>query len=120
MANSLINKYGEPITILRPATGAYVDGVFVPGGAPASSTATACVMPLSEEDIALLPEGQEDKDGIVVYTETELKSGGEVSQTTPDLIEWDGKTWQVMQSKYRSQIPSLAHWKVIALLEDVG
>lgn len=116
---SLPLKYGESISVARFAAGSYVNGDFV-DGSTSTLTITATVMPLSPTEARLLREGKENAAGIVIYTETELKTASEALRTSADKVTWDGRTWDVFSAEYRTQLPGLVHWKVTAFWEDAG
>lgn len=117
--NIILPEFTEPVTADRYAADTWVNGNLTPGAITTISF-LAVVMPLEPDEYKVRPEGMEDRAGIVLYTETELKSAKEVGQTKPDVVIWDGRRWQVLSAEYRYQLTDLNHWKVTALLEDIG
>jgi hypothetical protein len=113
----LPNKYGETIEVKRLASGSYVDGSWVAGDETVS-TILATVMPMTPKEMALLPEGFQENQGIVIYSEKELRQGSEATKADGDIISWVGNQYQVLKVELRNQIPRLRHYKSIAVKYD--
>ncbi len=69
------------------------------GRAQASGTSTltidASVQPANGRDLLRLEEGRRTVETRVVYTPTQLLTGGQGSANEADLIAIDGRTWEV-------------------------
>lgn len=112
-----IAGYQETLIVRRQTPGSYVNGNFVEG----DSTETSFVgvtQPLTPRDLALLPEGQMENEGIKIYTETQLFTGNEKTKQKADIIVWRGNTYEVLRVEHRYQIPNLVHYKAQATLTD--
>lgn len=102
-----------PATRRRAAQGSYVDGLWTEG----VSTDTAIeinIQPLKGHELMSLPESDRSKELVKFYTTAEVRGIAEGSPSTPpDLIIWDGRTFEVAKaSVYKMGV--LNHTKVIA------
>jgi hypothetical protein len=109
----------EPITRRRFSVGARgVDGRFV-DGASTDAVISASVQPLEGKDRAILPEGDRSKDGIKVYTTSDLAPADQHVGTSGDQLIVDGVIFEVRNVvRERSIIP---HYRAFALrLQEVS
>ena len=83
-----------PVTLRRYAVGSRGDdGRWTPG-ATTDTTIQASVQPLTERQLASLPEGERQTDQRRVYTETALIVGRQGAETQGDRLSWDsGASW---------------------------
>lgn len=65
-------RFRKSVTVTRQAAGAYVDGVWTPGG-DATLTIQASVQPSSDQDMQRLPEGRRITGAVTLYTNDTLK-----------------------------------------------
>lgn len=92
----------ETITaqLIPGATGAYVDGVWVPAfGAPGPIRIIA-PQPITADDLQIIEDGEHVRDYLVSWSKTRVmtREGGEDA----DRIVFDGDTYKVMQVNDRS------------------
>ncbi len=107
------------VTVSRAAGGAYVKGVWV-ASTRSSLTIVANIQPvLKSTEVMMLPEGERSKETIKLYTTTTLYQRVEGDNSIEgDLIEWDGKTWEVCKViEYKMGI--LDHVKAIAVRKEL-
>lgn len=86
-------------TVTRRARGRLVHGKIT-DGATTTVLITASVSPASGKDLLRLPEGRRTNESRVVFTTTELYTGGQVGSETQatyqaDRILIDGKDYEV-------------------------
>lgn len=83
-----------PITLRRYAAGSRGDdGRWTPGS-HADTSILASVQPLTERQLASLPEGERQTDQRRVLTTTALVVGRQGAGTQGDRVSWDsGTTW---------------------------
>lgn len=71
------------------------------------------VQPITGKDMDSLPIGRSDIGRVKLYTSTKLEVGVTGSDNTGDLIQYDGRVWEVIQeSTYANGL--IAHYKYIA------
>lgn len=104
------------VTVTRYATGAYSDGDWVEG-ASSALTVTANVQPMPPERMQTLPEGRRGTAGIILFTDTALRTVSEDDQTSADAVTWDGYSWEVVEvSNFWTGIAlEEAHYEVLAV-----
>lgn len=98
----------EPVTLRRYASGSRgADGRWVPD-ATTDTTIRASVQPLTERELASLPEGERESDQRKVYTKSDLVVGRQEDSIQSDRLSWDGgDTWYEVRAaaKERSVLP---------------
>lgn len=121
MPNPLVAKYGETIQRksyspggINPATGRYEPGVEV------LEDIQGAVLPVSEQQMIteVTAAGLETKDAKVFYTDVPLNVSNETTKSQPDILIWRGQEYKVFSSVHRYQIPSLSHYRSIAILNN--
>lgn len=81
-----------PVTLRRYAAGSRgSDGRWAPGSTT-DTTIRASVQPLTERQLASLPEGERQTDQRKVLTTTALRVGRQSEDTQGDRLSWDGGT----------------------------
>ena len=80
---------------------------------PTSAPVFASVQPLSGKDRQTLPEGQREKDGHRLYTETAMKPASQYTLANCDRVVIDGDEFQVMTAKRERAI--IKHYKVLVV-----
>jgi len=117
-AAGLIESFGGPLVVTRPAQGQFVDGDWIPGD-PAGQdqfTITASVQPLAFSETVLIPDGQRNRDAVKVYTVTELHEARPSEQQKGDLLYIGPDVYEVFKvAAYPLPPAPLSHYKVIAL-----
>ena len=83
------------VTITRYAAGAWTSGEWVEGTGT-DIDITANVQPMPSERMQALPEARRGVAGVMLYTDTALKTVDEDAGTSPDRVTWDGYTWEVV------------------------
>lgn len=114
MIPSLPPDWTETVTVSRTAPGHYPAGTWTPGPPVMVPDLVACVIPMSPEEIEELDLGEQVKEAITVYTQTQLFTSSQVTQTQADRLTWKGDQYEVAIVAYRNQLPSLAHYKAVA------
>jgi hypothetical protein len=99
-----------PATLLRTAAGAWVDGAYVPG-AVTSSTIYASVQPLTDRELATLPEGERTSDTKKAYTTADVRTGSQHDNALADQITWRGVTYEVR--KVEEETAVIPHKKLL-------
>jgi hypothetical protein len=128
LGNSVLNQYGEkqPLTVHRFAAGTRVNGKWVRGNETLLQV-PAVVVPYQPQiaqgggaGATTQVEGQESRGGIVIYTAIDqpLRAASQGGQTDADVVEYDGRRFQVQTSDKRWQIAALAHCRAVAFEED--
>lgn len=120
MANYLIEKYGamESVEVITTGPGSYVNGRWVEGP-PTLLPIVAAVMPLALSEMATTVEatGLETRDAIALYTEYPLKEADRKTKQDRDVVRWKDNDYVIRVVVHRYQIPSLNHYKAIAVLK---
>lgn len=90
-------------------------GIYVPGTTE-QITIRALVQPLDARELAMLSEGDRQRQGWSVWTESLLNPGEESGNRSPDQITIDGEIHVIVKTeKWGGPIP---HYKSIALLKE--
>jgi len=84
------------VTIRRGSAGSSIKGRYTPGSTSDTTGVVASVQPVTGNELERLPEGIRSRRPAKLYTETEIKQADSVAGTPPDLIIWDGETWEVL------------------------
>ena len=92
--SSLINSFGETITIRHYSAGVYTNGVYVPGGIASSVITQASVQPVTGEDLQQLPELERTKEVLKIYTAAEVYLADQRTGAPSDLLEIRGKVYK--------------------------
>lgn len=79
-------------TLKRPGAVSYVNGLAV-AGATSSSTIAAVVTPLTGRELLRLPEGDRDKERLLVLSRSEMRTTGVGGKA--DLITINGEDYEV-------------------------
>jgi len=91
-AATLLADYGQSYSVTRRGAATLVKGISHPG--PTTTHAiVASVQPASGRDLLRLPEGRRTTETRMLYTITELLTGGEANEA--DLVTVDGALWEV-------------------------
>lgn len=100
-------------TRVRKSSGSYVDGKWVEGGVT-NTTIQVNIQPMRGHELMSLPEADRSKEWVKFYTTSDIRGIGEgVPSTPPDLLVWDGRTFEVAKVlTYKMGV--LNHNKVIA------
>lgn len=102
-----------PITRVRKTSGDYLGGVWVDGVAE-EVTILANVQPTKGSELMALPESDRSRDIIKIYTTEEILGVQEGDgKTSPDLIIWQGNTYEV-KLVYVQRMGVLDHTKALA------
>lgn len=101
----------EIIPVLRSMSGAYVDGIWVPGEI-VEITIEGNAQPMRGSELLALPESDRSKESIKVYTASTLNTVEEVGATVADVVVWSGKKYKVMRA-YTYTMGILDHTKAV-------
>lgn len=109
----------EPVTLRR-----FVAQTIGTDGRPEAQAGTpttilASVQPLNGKELALLPEGERQRDQKKIYTVSEIRTADQNTGIPADWIEFDGEVWEVHQvENERSVVP---HYKGrIVRIQEAG
>ena len=105
------------VAVTRYAQGSYgADGDWDEGAGSALSI-TANVQPMPPERMQTLEEGRRGTAGIIVFTDTELRTVNETDQTSADRVTWGSYAWEVVEiSDFDTGIGlEEAHYEVLAV-----
>lgn len=109
--------FKESFTLKRYGAGSYVAGEWVPGALIDSELRIdSSIQPIREREIQYLPEGRRNREAIVIYTDTEIRTLDEGANLPPDIVFARGKSYEVARVWYHTT-PWL-HYKAICFLVD--
>ena len=88
------------VTVRRKAAGAWnqATGLYVEG-AESSELWDAVVQPSTPKEIERLPENLRTREAITLFTRDRLLTSDVSQSEKPDLVIWDGRTWEVQISE---------------------
>lgn len=112
--SSMIQRFGQDVTITRYGTGSNVNGDYV-AGTPTTITAKMSVQPLNGVELQQLSEGQRTKNWAKAYSAVEVFTARQASSKKADLItDAAGTIYEVMDcTNWQEQNGNLdPHWKV--------
>lgn len=100
-------------TLLRQPQGSYVGGIWV-DAAPTSIQIEVNIQPLKGHELMSLPESDRSREWVKFYT-TSVVLGVQEGEAAaqPDMLVWDGKTYEVSKV-FSYKMGVLNHNKVIA------
>lgn len=95
-ASSLISRLnGQTVTLKRvSSTVSYVNGI-AQASVRVDSSIKMSVQPLTGDELRNTPGGQKERNTMRGYTTTLLYGSEEEDSTEADIIEWNGKQFQV-------------------------
>ena len=79
-------------TVTRTPASVYTAGRLVPGVAT-TFTVLGSLQPLSGREVDRLPEGAREREGMALWTTTELR--GKLQTSEPDTVTVDGEAYEV-------------------------
>lgn len=91
---SAFAAFRRELTVKRPASGSYVNGLWVADAADSSVSITGSVQPATTEDMQSLPENRRQLGAYRVYSDTQFQSLLE-NEKNPDIIVIDGEDYEV-------------------------
>lgn len=106
----------DEITIKRYDTGAYNNGVYVPG-AITEFTVNAVVMPLTGKELLNLPEAQRTKRALRVYTDIQLVTADDVNNKKADRFDHQEREYEIQKNEDWTRT-DIEHYKSIAIEVD--
>lgn len=92
-------------------------------GRPIKGTETfldisASIQPVSGNMIKIIPEHRRNQESIVIYSSDRLFTTDEKSGRIADVVEYDGKRFQVFSVKKWAETTDINHYESIAIMED--
>jgi len=109
--------FRETYTRERYLSGAYVDGRWIAGVlADSIIDVKASIQPVRDRELQYLPEGRRNKEAIVIYTASEVRTENEGDNLPPDIVLARGKSYQVARVWYHTT--PWTHYKAICFLID--
>ncbi|MGL6013403.1 MAG: hypothetical protein ACRC0J_18150 [Shewanella oncorhynchi] len=108
-----MSTFRKQFTVLGEDTGAYVDGIWMPG-LRLVSLIQASVQPLAMgKDMDALPDGRHMSDFVKIYTSTKLRTTADGEGAQPDIIVFDGYCFEIL-SIDKNQSNVISHYKYTA------
>jgi hypothetical protein len=107
------------VTVLRSNGGSYINGRWQ-GSTPTPVSVTANIQPnLTFNQMRTLSEGDRTKQAIAIYSKEELfmAEEGTTSPKKADIVNWDGKQWEV-KSSMTYKMGVLNHCESVAVRLD--
>lgn len=98
-----IDFFAKPYALRRPASGSYIEGRWVEGGASVDSTIRAAVFAPSLNDMIRMPEGDRTRIVWAIWTRTQLHASSEDTKTRGDLVQVGGQWFRVFKIADRSE-----------------
>ncbi len=112
---ALIARFGQPHTITRRGAVTFDKG-RVKAGSTTPVNIVASVQPVPPGRFSeLLPEGQNEKGMVEIFSDTELFATDETAKTLGDLLPYKGQTYEIKKVE-RWDPTDLTHWDAIAVL----
>jgi hypothetical protein len=112
-----IDMLAGPVVLRRKGPGQFVGGIWQPGTVT-TDVIRACVHAATPESTMNMSEGIRVEADVVIYSRSPLRAAGEAGQTEADEIEWQGRTYRVLQVWPR--IEGGHHKAVASRLPDEG
>lgn len=101
-ANSIIANISETMTLKRKTQGGYDSSGKYVDGFEAQTEISGSIQPASQRDLEEVPEGRRISEGMKLYTITPLFTASSNSNINADIIEYDGRDFEVV---------SVRNWK---------
>lgn len=96
--SATVRRFSYPVTRWRYPSAPTVNAQgYAVQAYPTSSQITAHIHPAPGKVLQQLPEGHTGKAAVVIYTADEVQIGSEETQVRGDLVEHDGRVWEVIQ-----------------------
>lgn len=108
------------VTVRRYAGGYYDANGRWTGESYSAFTVVASVQPATPREMMDLEEGDRQKAGMAIWTQTELFTGDEKVGRQPDRFLWEGELWCVHSMNRWAKTPELFHWHGVAVREQLG
>lgn len=78
----------------------------------------ASIQPLSGNMIKLLPEHRRNAESVIIFSSERLFASDEKSQRAADIVEYDGKKFEIFTVKKWAEFTDIPHYESIAIMED--
>jgi hypothetical protein len=116
----MFDIFRKPLTVRRPPSGSYVNGIWVEDTNEIIFTITASVQGLNAETLQTLPEGYRTSETHILYTSTQLYTS-QLDFRNPDVVEINGHKFQVIKVTKQDNIKNYPtnHYEVIVVKENV-
>lgn len=103
----------EPILRLRFSAQVRDSDGYITDAVPVESLILASVQPMSGKDVEKLSEGERHREGLKLYTVSDLRTADQYAGTIADRVVIDDITYEVLHvERQRSVIP---HYKAMVL-----
>lgn len=106
-------SFRRPTKILKESVGAYVAGVWVPGGRSLLSVDCSVQPAAMRTDLQALPEGRHLSDFVKVYTDVRLQISSDGEGIQSDIVVSQGYGYELM-SIFENQSSVINHYKYLA------
>lgn len=97
-----MSLFPKPFTIIRTTKHLGPLGVWIKDSTQ-TLTFSGSVQPLSGYDLSVLDTGSQEKGQLWVYTSDTLIPRQEGDQTSGDILQYDGHSWEIMPPKVCDQ-----------------
>jgi len=116
----MFDIFRKPLTVRRPPTGSYVNGVWVENTDGTTFTIKASVQGVNAEILQTLPEGYRTSETHILYTSDELFTS-QLDLRNPDVVEINGYKFQVVKVTKQDNIKNYPtnHYEVVVVKENV-
>ena len=78
----------------------------------------ASIQPLTGNMIKLLPEHRRNSESVIIFSSERLFPTDEKSQRAADIVNYDGKKFEVFTVKKWAEFTDIPHYESIAIMED--
>lgn len=111
-ASDVIDSLGTGnYSVTRRAATSFNHGRAQAGPVQSVFTIDASVQPASGRDLLRLPEGRRSTETKVVFTATQLQVGQEAGASEADIVDIDGRRWEVQLAE--SWPGTTGYWRCI-------
>lgn len=107
----LIAEFGQFYTVTRYGTGAYVNGLYVPGST-STFQAMMSIQPVKGPELLKLQEGERTRNFMKGYSDTQLFTARQSPSAKADRVTFQGIVFEVQISDPWNPT-DFDHWKVL-------
>lgn len=117
-SSGLLSRMGKLYTVIHFAPVTRVMGRAVQGAESSREDIMASVQTASPYEMSLLPEGQNSRQGLRIYTDFQLKAASEQTNTKGDRLLAYGRQYEVQRIDPYPIETRLPHFRALALLVE--
>jgi hypothetical protein len=93
--SEVIDEFTVNVPVTRFAPTATVKGRLQEPTPETTFRMAACIQPMTEKELQILPEGLRNQDAVKIYTTTKLRVVDQAQSLIPDRFDYEGATYQV-------------------------